>query len=99
MWVNKKTEDTYKEVKDIKKIVKEKYNVDIEIIKVDEHKDGYSGVISKRIIEGMNNCDLLIADLLYGNKNVHYEIGYAQGKGRKCCYCIKFVMVQIHLMR
>lgn len=83
MWFNEKTEDTYKEVKDVKKIVKEKYNVDIEIIKVDEHKDGYSDDISKRIIEGIDNCDLLIADLSYGNKNVHHEIGYAQGKGKK----------------
>lgn len=83
MWFNEKTVDTYKEVKDVKKIVKEKYNVDIEIIKVDEHKDGYSGDISKRIIEGIDNCDLLIADLSYGNKNVHHEIGYAQGKGKK----------------
>lgn len=83
MWFNKKTEDTYKEVKDVKKIVKEKYNVELEIIKVDEHKDGYSDFISKRIIEGIDNCDLLIADLSYGNKNVHHEIGYAQGKGKK----------------
>lgn len=83
MGFNKETEDTYKEVKDVVKIVKEKYNVDIEIIKVDEHKDGYSDVISKRIIEGIDNCDLLIADLSYGNKNVHHEIGYAQGKGKK----------------
>ncbi len=83
MWFNKKTEDTYKEVNDVKKIVKEKYNVELEIIKVDEHKDGYSDVISKRIIEGIDNCDLLIADLSYGNKNVHHEIGYAQGKGKK----------------
>ena len=26
---------------------------------------------------------MLIADLSYGNKNVHHEIGYAQGKGKK----------------
>lgn len=83
MGFNKETEDTYKEVKDVVKIVKEKYNVDIETIRVDKHKDGYSDVISRRIIEGIDNCDLLIADLSYGNKNVHHEIGYAQGKGKK----------------
>lgn len=83
MGFNEETEDTYKEVKDVVKIVKEKYNVDIETIRVDKHKDGYSDVISKRIIEGIDNCDLLIADLSYGNKNVHHEIGYAQGKGKK----------------
>lgn len=83
MWFNEKTSDTYKEVKDVKEIVLRDYNVDIEIIKVDEHKDGYSDVISKRITEGIDGCDLLIADLSYGNKNVHHEIGYAQGKNKK----------------
>lgn len=83
MWFNKKTADTYKEVKDVKEIVLRDYNIEIEIIKVDEHKDGFSDVISKRIIEGIDSCDLLIADLSYGNKNVHHEIGYAQGKGIK----------------
>lgn len=83
MWFDGKTKDTYKEVKDVKKIVKEKYNVELDIIKVDENKDGYSDDIGKRIIEGIDNCDLLIADLSYGNKNVHHEIGYAQGKGKK----------------
>lgn len=83
MWFNEKTSDTYKEVKDVKEIVLRDYNVEIEIIKVDEHKDGYSDVISKRIIEGIDSCDLLIADLSYGNKNVHHEIGYAQGRGKK----------------
>lgn len=83
MWFNEKTADTYKEVTDVKEIVLRDYNVQIEIIKVDEHKDGYSDDISKRIIEGIDNCDLLIADLSYGNKNVHHEIGYAQGRGKK----------------
>lgn len=83
MWFSQKTADTYKEVKDVKEIVLRDYNIEIEIIKVDEHKDGYSDVISKRIIEGIDSCDLLIADLSYGNKNVHHEIGYAQGKGKK----------------
>lgn len=83
MWFNKKTEDTYNQIKDVKEIVLRDYNVELEIIKVDEHKDGYSDVISKRIIEGIDSCDLLIADLSYGNKNVHHEVGYAQGKGKK----------------
>lgn len=83
MWFNPKTKDTFKEVKDVQDILLRDYNVELEIIKVDEHKDGYSDIISKRIIEGIDSCDLLIADLSYGNKNVHHEIGYAQGKGKK----------------
>lgn len=78
MWFNTKTADTYKEVKDVKAIILRDYNVQLEIIKVDEHKDGFSDLISKRIIEGIDSCDLFIADLSYGNKNVHHEIGYAQ---------------------
>lgn len=83
MWFDKKTEDTYNQVKDVKEIVLRDYNVEIDLIRVDEHKDGYSDIINKRIIEGIDSCDLLIADLSYGNKNVHHEIGYAQGKGKK----------------
>ena len=59
------------------------YNIILDIIKVDEHKDGYSDYIYRRIVEGIDSCDLLIADLTYGNKNVHHEIGYAQGRGKK----------------
>ena len=73
MWFNQKTEDTYNQLKDVKEIVAREYNVQIDIIKVDEHKDGYSDMISKRIIEGIDSCDLLIADLSYGNKNVHED--------------------------
>lgn len=83
MWFNKKTEDTYREIEDVKEILLKNYNMNIEITKVDEHKDGYSDSITKRIMEGINNCDLLIVDLSYGNKNVHHEIGYAQGRGKK----------------
>lgn len=83
MWFNENTKDTYKEINDVKSLIKNKYKFELEIIKVDEHKDGYSDSISRRIIEGIDSCDLLIADLTYGNKNVHHEIGYAQGKGKR----------------
>lgn len=36
-----------------------------------------------RIIEGIKESALVIADLSYGNKNVHHEIGYAQGLNKK----------------
>lgn len=83
MWFSKETEDTYEKVKDVIENIQENYNMKFEIERVDEHKDGYSDNISKRIIEGIDNCDLLIADLSYGNRNVYHEIGYAQGKGKK----------------
>lgn len=77
------TEDTYQAIKDIKDILKRENNFDLKIIRVDEHEDGYSDEIYHRIINGIREASLVIADLSYGNKNVHHEIGYAQGIGKK----------------
>lgn len=77
------TEDTYQAVKDVKDALKAKDNIDLEIIRVDEHTDGYSDEIYHRIVEGIRSSSLVIADLSYGNRNVHHEIGYAQGLGKK----------------
>lgn len=83
MWFSERTADTYQAVKDVRETLLREFNVELEIIKVDEHTDGYSDLICRRIIDGIDSCNLLIADLSYGNKNVHHEIGYAQGKGKK----------------
>lgn len=83
MWFNEKTKDTYQTVTDVRDILKREDNVDLKIIKVDEHSDGCSGEIYSRIIQGIEQSALVIADLSYGNKNVHHEIGYAQGKNKK----------------
>ena len=40
----------------------------MKIIKVDEHEDGYSDEIYHRIIDGIREASLVIADLSYGNK-------------------------------
>lgn len=63
--------------------IKRESGVEINLIKVDEHHDGYSGDIYERIIEGIKKSALVIADLSYGNRNVHHEIGLAQGMGKK----------------
>ena len=47
------------------------------LIKVDEHHDGYSDDIYGRIVDGIKKASLVVADLSYGNRNVHYEIGLA----------------------
>ena len=72
------TADTYQTVKDVQKILKDENKIEFEIIKVDEHSDGYSDDIYKRIVNGIRESALVIADLSFGNKNVHHEIGYAQ---------------------
>ena len=77
------TADTYQTIKDIKDILKRENNIDLKIIRVDEHEDGYSDEIYHRIIDGIREASLVIADLSYGNRNVHHEIGYAQGIGKK----------------
>ena len=77
------TADTYQTVKDVKATLKRENNIDFELIKVDEHTDGYSDEIYHRITEGIQKSALIIADLSYGNKNVHHEIGYAQGLKKK----------------
>ena len=83
MWYSDKTEDTYQTVKDVKTILKRENDISFKLIKVDEHPDGYSDDIYHRIVTGISNSDLVIADLSYGNKNVHHEIGYAQALGKK----------------
>lgn len=83
MWFSDKTMDTYQTLKDVKEILKRENGIDFRIIKVDEHKDGYSDEIYHRIVDGIEASSLVIADLSYGNKNVHHEIGYAQGRGKK----------------
>lgn len=77
------TEDTYQTIKDIKRTLKLENGIEIKLIKVDEHHDGYSDEIYHRIIDGIKESSLVIADLSFGNKNVHHEIGYAQGLGKK----------------
>ena len=83
MWFSDKTEDTYQTVKDVQSILKRENDIDFQLIKVDEHPDGYSDDIYHRIVTGIHKSDLVIADLSYGNKNVHHEIGYAQALGKK----------------
>jgi hypothetical protein len=77
------TEDTYQTVKDVRDILKKENGIEFKIIKVNENKDGYSDEIYHRIINGIHDAALVIADLSYGNNNVHHEIGYAQGLGKK----------------
>lgn len=77
------TEDTYQTIRDIKDTLKRENRIDLNIVKVDEHTDGYSADIYGRIVDGIRHSSLVIADLSYGNKNVHYEIGYAQAIGKK----------------
>lgn len=77
------TADTYQTIEDVKATLKRENGLDIKLIRVDQHHDGYSDEIYHRIINGIKESSLVIADLSFGNKNVHHEIGYAQGLAKK----------------
>ena len=77
------TADTYQTIEDVKATLKRENGLDIKLIRVDKHHDGYSDEIYHRIINGIKESSLVIADLSFGNKNVHHEIGYAQGLAKK----------------
>lgn len=83
MQFSPETEDTYQTVRDVQDILQREDGINFKIIKVDEHKDGYSDEIYHRIVDGIKEAALVIADLSYGNKNVHHEIGFAQGMNKK----------------
>ena len=40
------------------------------------------------ILKMKKAASFVIADLLYGNENVHHEIGFAQGLNKKGCFYI-----------
>ena len=83
-WRFGKTKDTYDAVEQVRDTLKRNNDgINLELIKVDEHKDGYSDEIYHRIKSGIEKAELVIADLTYGDRNVHHEIGYAQGLGEK----------------
>lgn len=46
-------------------------------LRIDEYIKGETYTITEEILEAINSCSLLIADLSSGNKNVYHEIGYA----------------------
>jgi hypothetical protein len=77
------TKDTYDAVEQVRDTLKRDDGIELELIKVDEHKDGHSGEIYPRIKTGIERAELVIADLTHGNHNVYHEIGYAQGLGKK----------------
>jgi hypothetical protein len=78
-----RTRDTFDAIEQARDTLKRDDGIELELIKVDDHKDGYSDEIYHRIKVGIEKAELVIADLTYGNHNVHHEIGYAQGLGKK----------------
>lgn len=54
-------------------------NINLKLIRVDEHDYGETGQISDRVFKDIESSGLVIADLSSGKLNVPHEIGYAMG--------------------
>ena len=48
--------------------------------RVDNNEDGKTFEINQRVIDGVAECGLLIADLTYSNVNVFHEVGMLMGR-------------------
>lgn len=48
-------------------------------IRIDRLNKGHSYTIADEILQVVNGCGLLIADLTQGNKNVYHEVGFLMG--------------------
>jgi hypothetical protein len=68
MQVCEGTKDNFNTVKNVRDKLKSEYGINFELIKIDEHNDGFSDEIYSRIVKGIEKADLMIADLSCGNK-------------------------------
>ncbi|WP_336730186.1 hypothetical protein [Achromobacter ruhlandii] len=48
-------------------------------VRIDHVNKGHSYTIADEILQVVNGCGLLIADLTQGNKNVYHEVGFLMG--------------------
>ncbi len=54
------TADTYQTIEDVKATLKRENGLDIKLIRVDKHHDGYSDEIYHRIINGIKESSLVM---------------------------------------
>lgn len=82
MAFRKETEPTLQAIQDAIAEVKRDYHLDLLAIKpvrIDTFDTWRSYKITDAIMEQIDGCGLVIADLTYGNANVYHEIGYLFG--------------------
>ena len=61
-----------------------------------EISDSHEGAIDDLIIDQLNNCDLVIADLTKNKGGVYFEAGYAEGQGVPVIYTVDKITNEIH---
>ena len=76
-------EPVYKAIQEAIAAVNEKHGLRAELalssVRIDNVNKGHSYTIADEILNVVNGCGLLIADLSQGNKNVYHEIGFLMG--------------------
>lgn len=76
-------EPVYKAIEQAIAEVNTKHGLQAELklrpVRIDHVNKGHSYTISDEILQVINGCGLLIADLSDGNKNVYHEIGFLMG--------------------
>jgi len=78
------TKETFETIKKTVHQINAKHKLDIRLseIRIDQFNKGHSYTIDDEILEVIEGCGLLIADLTFGNRNVYHEIGYLMGLNR-----------------
>ena len=84
MAFREETKETFETIKKTVRQINDKHQLDIRLreIRIDQFNKGHSYTIDDEILELIEGCGLLIADLTYGNRNVYHEIGYLMGLNR-----------------
>lgn len=76
-------EPVYKAIKEAIEQVNAKHGLRADLalspVRIDHVNKGHSYTIADEILQVVNGCGLLIADLTQGNKNVYHEIGFLMG--------------------
>ena len=75
----------YQTIKSVIKEINEEFEeqldgINLQYHRVDNNEDGKTFEINQRVIDGVAECGLLIADLTYSNVNVFHEVGMLMGR-------------------
>lgn len=75
------TNKTYKDIKDVIHDLNQEFNLGLELrpLRIDKKRKGQTFDVMQDILNHIEECGLMLADLTFGNANVYYEIGYKMG--------------------
>ena len=81
MQFSEETNSNYEAIKNSVDDVNKEHCLDLKIeeIRIDKFTKGHSYKIDEEILQLVEDCGLLVADISLGNKNVYHEMGYLMG--------------------